>query len=206
MNLPIPKAIRIGAVLSVIAALIAFGVRVSEAQTPPPPPRKLSLGDAARVAASQVAQVISARLRVDEAKARVTQARAGLLPQISAFPNWTSVTINSASFGIRFPTQPGQPPLFDPNGSIIGPINLFDFRGGLTQTLYDPETHAKVAAAQSNVTAAGGDVASVQEQAASIAAMAYVRALRTQAVVGARAADSVLAAQLVSIARDQLSA
>jgi outer membrane protein TolC len=203
---PLPKAIRIGALLSVIAALVAFGVRVSEAQTPPPPPRKLSLGEAARLAASQVAQVMSARLRVEEAKARVTQARAALLPQISAFPNWTSVTINSASFGIHFPTQPGQAPLFDPNGSIIGPINLFDFRAGLSQTLYDPEAHAKVAAAQSNVAAAGGDVASAQEQAASMAAVAYVRALRSVAVVGARAADSALASELVSIARDQLSA
>jgi len=207
MNVNSPKAIRIGAVLSVIAALVAFAVRASEAQTPtPPPPRKLSLGEAARLAASQVATVMAARLRVDEAKARVTQARADLLPQISAFPNWSSVTINSASFGIHFPTQPGQAPLFDPNGSIIGPINLFDFRAGLTQTLWDPATKAKVAAAQSNVTAAGGDVASAEEQAASVAAATYVRAQRAEAVVGARAADSVLATELVSIARDQLSA
>ena len=63
-----------------------------------------------------------------------------------------------------------------------------------------------MAAAQSNVAAAGGDVASAQEQAASIAAVAYVRALRSVAVVGARAADSALAAELVQIARDQLSA
>jgi len=31
VNPPLPKAIRIGAVLSLIAALVAFGVRVSEA-------------------------------------------------------------------------------------------------------------------------------------------------------------------------------
>ena len=204
VNPPPPRAIRIGAVLSVIVALVAFAVRASEAQTPTP--RTLSLGDAARLAASQVEAVIAARLRVDEAKARVTETRANLLPQINVFPNWTSVTINSASFGIHFPTQPGQAPLFDPNGSIIGPINLFDFRGGLTQTLYDPESKAKVAAAQSSVVAAGGEVASAEEQAASIAAAAYVRALRSQAVVGARVADSVLATELVSIARNQLSA
>ena len=199
-----PRAIRIGALLSLITALVAFAVRASGAQTPAP--RRLSLGEAARLAAAQVATVQSARLRVEEAHARVNQVRAGLLPQISVFPNWTSVTINSASFGIHFPTQPGQAPLFDPNGSIIGPINLFDFRGGLTQTLYDPETRARISAAQSNVTAAGGDVAAVAEQAASVAAMAYVRALRSEAVVGARAADSALATELVSIARDQLSA
>jgi hypothetical protein len=53
MSVNSPKAIRIGAVLSVIAALVAFAVRASEAQTPPTP-RKLSLGDAARLAAEQV--------------------------------------------------------------------------------------------------------------------------------------------------------
>jgi len=199
-----PKAIRIGALLSVITALVAFAVRVSGAQTPAT--RRLSLGDAARLAAEQVVSVQSARYRVDEAKARVTQTHADLLPQISVFPNWTSVTINSASFGIHFPTAPGQQPLFDPNGSIIGPINLWDFRGGLTQTLYDPGAKARVAAAQANVRSAGGDVSAAAEQAAAIAAGVYVRALRSEAVVGARAADSALANELVSIARDQLSA
>lgn len=202
-----PKAIRIGAVLSLITALVAFAVRVSNAQTPQTPtPRRLSIGDAARLAASQVAAVQSARYRVDEAKARVNETHSALLPQVSLAPNWSSVTINSASFGIHFPTEPGQAPLFDPNGSIIGPINLFDFRGGVTQTLYDPGTKARVTAAQSSVTAAGGDVSAAMEQAASVAAAMYIRALRTEAVVGARAADSVLASDLVSIARDQLSA
>jgi outer membrane protein len=207
MNVNPPKAIRIGAVLSLIAALVAFAVRASEAQTPaPPPPRRLSIGDAARLAAAQVATVETANLRVDEAKSRVLQTRSALLPQVSVFPNWSSVTINSASFGIRFPTEPGQAPLFSPNGSIIGPINLFDFRGGVTQTLYDPQTKARVTAAQAAVASAGGDVATAGEQAGSIAAAAYVHALRSEALVGARTADSSLAADLVSIARDQLSA
>jgi outer membrane protein len=208
MNVNPPKAIRIGAVLSLIAALIAFAVRASEAQTPPTPstPRRLSIGDAARLAAAQVATVQSAHLHVDEAKSRVDQTRSALLPQISVFPNWSSVTINSASFGIRFPTEPGQAPLFSPNGSIIGPINLFDFRGGFTQTLWDPGTKARVTAAQAAVTSVGGDVATAGEQAGSIAATAYVRALRSEALVGARLADSSLAADLVSIARDELSA
>ncbi len=202
---PASKIIRIGAVLSVITALLAFAVRVSSAQVPSPP-RRISIGDAARLAAAQVATVQSASLRVDEAKARVNQVRSALLPQITATPNWTSTTINSASFGITFPAQPGQPPLFAPNGSVIGPVNLFDFRAGVTQTIWDPATKARIAAAQSNVVAAGGDVSAAAEQAASMAAATYIRALRTEAIVGARAADSSLANDLVSIARDQLSA
>ncbi len=202
---PASKVIRIGAVLSVITALVAFAVRVSNAQEPPAP-RRLSIGEAARLAASQVATVQSAELRVYEAKARVNQEHSALLPQITATPNWTSTTINSASFGIHFPTEPGQAPLFAPNGSVIGPINLFDFRAGVTQTIWDPATKARIAAAASSVVAAGGDVSAAAEQAASIAAAAYIRALRTVAIVGARAADSSLANDLVSIARDQLSA
>src|ERR1700712_3264483 len=75
-----PKIIRIGAGLSVIAALLAFLVRAAEAQTPAV--QRLSLGDAARMAAAQTAGVQSAQARVDEAQARVRQSRADQLPQL----------------------------------------------------------------------------------------------------------------------------
>src|SRR5689334_1549760 len=91
-----PKILRIGAGLSVIAALLAFLVRSAEAQAPSPPQR-LSLGEAARLAAAQTAGVQSAQLRVQQAQARVTQSRAGLMPQVGITPNWTSHTVNSAS-------------------------------------------------------------------------------------------------------------
>lgn len=204
MNVTSPQAIRIGAVLSVIAALVAFAARVSSAQVPAP--RRLSLGEAARLAASQAAPVHAAQDRVNEASARVNQVRAALLPQVSAIPEWTANTVNSASFGFNFPGEPGKPPLLDPNGQIIGPVKLWDFRGAVTQTLFDPATTQRVRAARSNVTSAGADVTAASEQAASVAAVTYVRALRAESVVGARTADSALAADLVSIARDQLNA
>ena len=204
MNVNPPKAIRIGAVLSVIAALVAFAARVSSAQTQAP--RRLSIGDAARLAAAQAAPVNAARERMNEVSARVNQVRAALLPQVSAIPQWYANTVNSASFGFNFPGEAGKPPLLDPNGQIIGPVKLWDFRGEVTQTLFDPATRQRVQAARSNVNAAGADVTAAAEQAASIAAATYVRALRAEAVVGARAADSALAADLVSIARNQLNA
>ncbi|HEY4217284.1 MAG TPA: TolC family protein [Gemmatimonadaceae bacterium] len=198
------KLIRIGAFLSVIVALLAFFVRVAEAQAPAV--QRLSLGDAARLAAAQTVGVQSAQAHVDEAHARVLQARSELLPQIQAAPNWTSHTLNSASFGFNFPSQPGQPPLLAPNGQIIGPVYLWDFRGQASQSLYDPAARQRVKAAEANQTAAGADVAIAAEQSATIAASIYVRALRSDAALQARLADSSVAADLLVIARDQLTA
>src|SRR5436305_14362410 len=78
----------------------------------------LSLGDAARLAARQSAVAQGARLRADEAQARVRERRADLLPNVSAYANQSGHTFNTATFGIDFPAPPGQPPLFDPAGQV----------------------------------------------------------------------------------------
>ena len=199
-----PKIIRLGAGFTLIVALLAFVVRAAKAQTPPV--QRLSLGDAARLAAAQTAGVQSAQARLDEAQARVRQSRAALLPQIEATPNWTSHTLNSASFGFNFPAVPGQPPLLDPNGQIIGPVKIWDFRGNASQSLFDLGARERVKAAQSSVVAADADVATAAEQSATNAAAVYVRALRNDAALQARLADSTVAADLLVIARDQLTA
>ena len=77
------------------------------------------------------------RLRTAQAQARVTQSRAALLPNISASAVESGHTINSATFGFNFPSQPGQPPLLDPLGQIIGPVSTLDLRGSVSQTLFD---------------------------------------------------------------------
>ena len=199
-----PRIIRIGAGLAVLAALLAFVARSAQGQSSAP--QRLSLAEAARLAAAQTAGVQSAQYRVQEAQARVTQSRSSLLPHVAAVPNWTGHTVNSASFGFDFPTQPGQPPLLDPNGQVIGPVRLFDFRGEASQTLYDPGATGRVRAARASVTAASADVATAAEQAATNAASIYIRSLRSDATLQARTADSALANDLLGIARDQLTA
>ena len=206
MNAYSNKAIRIGAGLSVLAALLAFAARVASAQETGGGPRRLSLGEAARLAAAQTAVVQSAQLRVEQARARVTESRSSLLPQVGLSPAWSSHTVNSASFGFNFPAPAGEKPLLDPNGQIIGPVRFWDFRGQVSQTLVDPAASQRVKAARAGVTAASAEVATAGENAASNAALAYLRALRSEATYRARIADSTLAVDLLNVARNQLEA
>lgn len=204
MNTLITKSIRLGGLLALLAAVLAFIARTAGAQTPER--LRLSLGDAVRLAASQTAAVQSAQLRVQQAQSRVTQSRSALLPQVELTPNWTSHTVNSASFGFSFPTPEGEAPLLNPKGQIIGPVNMWDFRGQVSQTVYDPAATQRVRAARAGVNAASADVSTAAEASAASAAAAYVRALRADAVLRARIADSTLAADLLGIARDLLEA
>jgi outer membrane protein TolC len=105
MNHIHPRLIRVGAALAVLAALLAFVARSAQGQAPPT--QRLSLAEAARLAAAQTALVQSAQYRVQEAQARVTQSQSALRPQVSAIPNYTGHTVNSASFGFNFPAQAG---------------------------------------------------------------------------------------------------
>ena len=204
MNAQLPKIIRVGAALSILAALLAFAIRAAEAQVPAP--RRLTLGEAARLSAAQAAAVLGAQLRAEQAQARVTESRSALLPQVSAIPNWSSHTLNSASFGFNFPAPAGEKPLLDPNGQIIGPVNFWDLRAEASQTVFDAAASSRVRAARTSAAASSADVATAAEQAAFTAANAYVRALQTEALVQARIADSAVANELVGIAQDQLEA
>ena len=198
-----PKLVRIGAALMLVVALIAFLVRAAAAQTSP---QRLSLGDAARLAAQQSARVESAQQRVAQAKAQVVARRADLLPNVSTSTALTQHTLNSATFGFDFPSPPGEPPLLDPNGQIIGPVKLLDVRGRVAASVFDYAAIERVRAAKAGVSVATADVGTVAEQAAATAAAAYLRALRSEAQLQARVADSTLACELWQIARDQLHA
>ena len=167
---------------------------------------RLSLSDAIRLAARTNAAVEGAQTRVEAAKARVTQKRADLLPDVTAAIYERGTTINSATFPIDLPTPTGQPPLFDPRGEILGPVNAFDARARVSQSIYDPSVRTRIQSARTGVTAASADAANASDQAATQAANAYLAVLRADAVYGARLADSSLAAELLGIAQAQLSA
>lgn len=206
-------AIRRTTVLRYATATLAIaGAAVARAQTPTTPtpslgqPIRLSLGDAARLAAHQSAGVQGAEQRVVQALARVTQSRAALLPDLSANAVQSGRTFNSVTFGISLPTGPGQPPLFNPAGQVLGPVNTLDLRGRVQTNIFDYSALARVHTAQTAVSAARADVANAGDQAAVQAASAYLRVLRGDAQLRARIADSVLATELLSIAQSQLEA
>jgi len=202
----IPRPVTAGAILTLVIALLAFVARSASAQQVADSAIRITLGDAVRLAARQSAAVEGALARVDAAKARVTERRADLLPNITAAVAERGSTTNSATFPIDFPSTPGQPALFDPRGQILGPVNAFDARARISQSLYDPAARTRVQTARTGVAAANADVANLADQASTIAANAYLSVLRADAVFTARLADSTLAAELLGIAQDQLKA
>jgi outer membrane protein TolC len=186
-----------------LLAISALTPVIATAQQPATP---LTLGDAARLAARQSVPSLAAQLRTREAAARVTQSRSELLPTVNALALQSGHTLNTATFGFKFPAAEGSPPLFDPNGQILGPVNTLDIRGRVTVPAIDFAARERVNTARLSLRASEASAQSAGEEAAAAAATAYVRAARADAIVVARAADSVLADSLIGIARDQLQA
>ena len=184
------------------ALMLATGARALAAQSP----LVLTLGGAARLAADRSAAPEAARFRVDQAEARVRQLRAAFLPNVSGDINEGEHTFNSASFGINFADPLTGKSLFDPNGQLLGPVKMWDVRGTIRQSIYDPSAFARLKAAHASASAYGDEAAAQSQLAAAMAAAVYVRALRADAQLAARIADSTLAEDLLGIARDQLGA
>ncbi len=177
-------------------------LRAEQAQAP----LALTLGEAARMAARQSLPSQAASLRAEQVEARVNLRRAELLPTITGAAETNSRTLNSATLGIKIPPIPGQAPIFDPDGSILGPVPTTDFRARVQQNLYDNSVNARLRVARQQSVASRTEAAQVSEAAATQAAVAYVRVLRAVAVFNARSADSTLAADLLRIARETLRA
>ena len=161
----------------------------------------LTLGDAARLAARRNSQAEQARDRADAAAARVTQRRSELLPQLSASAVESGATFNTAAL---FP-PPFAFPGIDPAGEVVGPLNTLDMRARAALSVFDLSAYKRVSSATAAADASSADAANIGDLAGSLAARAYVRLQRAEALVAARLADSVLADSLLGIARDQLT-
>ena len=191
------------ALFTAIASIAVASPRIDAQQTPV---ISLTLGDAARLAARQSALARGARLRADEAEARVRQRKADLLPTVSSYVQEAGRTFNTSTLGIDFPAPAGQKPIFDPQGQVEGPINTLDVRGRVQQNLVDFGALGRVRSARAAARSSSADADATAEQAATIATNAYVRAMRADADLHARQADTLLATELLGIARAQLQA
>ncbi len=169
-------------------------------------PTVLTLGQAARLAAEQSGGVAVARTRVAQSEARALQRRGALIPDLAAGVAQSERTINSATFGFSFANPVTGQPLLRPDGELIGPVPTVDLRYRVQAPLVDLGRYASWRAAQAVTGAVSAEVEVQADAAAALAAAVYVRAARADAQVEARMADSVLAADLLRIARDQLAA
>lgn len=184
--------------LKALGAALALSAASSHAQETAPT-QSLSLGAAARLAAEQSAPAVIAYYRAEQSRARTLETRSALLPRVTATWSDGKRTFNSATFGLPLPGR-------DPNGEIIGPVRTVDFRGRVVASLVDAAALGRYRSAQAATSSAEADAAQIAELAAATATAAYVRALRADAHVNARAADSALASELLDIAQRQLQA
>src|SRR5438094_1878481 len=158
-----------------------------------------SLAAGGRAGPSAAPAVALAGLRTDEADARVRQARSALLPSLSVGGVWLNRTFNTRSLGIPFPAS-------FPVPNPVAPFNDYDGGVSASQTLLDWSSVARVRAAGAQADGSRAERGVTVEGTALTAALAYLRAVRAQAVVAARQADSTIAAELVGLAEAQKAA
>src|SRR3989442_4457553 len=185
--------------------LVATGAPLAAKTTAPTALFRRSFADAVRFASGEVPAVALATLRTNEAEAGVRQARAALLPSLSVSGAWLNRTFNSKSRGIEFPDIPTTPPT-PAVPELVGPFNNYDARFNVTQTLFDWSSVKRVRAAGAQADGSRAERGVTVEGSVLTAAIAYVRAVRAQAVVAARQADSGIAAELVGLAEAQRAA
>src|SRR5207249_11296167 len=84
------------------------------------------------------AAVTIAGFRSDAAGARVRQARAALLPNLTLAGSWVNRTFNPQTLGFKLPGV-NLP-------SLVPPFNAYDGRARVTQTLFDLSSVSRVSA------------------------------------------------------------
>jgi len=187
--------------------MVAFGTPatlLAVPQTVPQDTLRLTLAEAVDLASRTARAVELARVGVQGAEARVEQRKADYLPEVRASATRGARTLNTATFGLDFPTAPGQQPLFDPAGEVVGPIQNTDLRGSLSQTILDMSALEWIHSAGSSLEASRLREEAAAQQAAAGAGIAYVRVLGAEARLQAQEADLALARELVDIARELL--
>ncbi len=175
-------------------ASLALGLALVTGPLAAQAPQPLSLGDAARLAATQAPSALAARERAVQGGARVAQARAAWLPSLSSSAIMDGGTEQRGALG----GAPGAPPL--------APDRDVDMRLQATQTLFDLGSLRRWRATAAQAEAEARTAQDAGEAAAGRAALAYLRVLRADARLAARHADSTLSAELLEIARQQLAA
>jgi outer membrane protein TolC len=184
-----------------VASGAARAVSGVNAEAAAPAPMRLTLADAVREAAGTAPAVEAAGYRVAGAEARANETRAGLLPSLSLAAGYFNRSATLASTGFSFP-----PSLPFSLPALIGPYDNVDGRIRVTQSVVDLAGWQHLKADRIQVQGSQADRGAAVQGAARIAGLAYLRAVRAQALLAAREADSVIAAELLSLAEAQVQA
>jgi outer membrane protein TolC len=162
----------------------------------------LTIQDAIQLSLRNNLSTLLAAERQVEARGQQTQARASLMPNLSATISQTNRTENLAALGldssafpagIRFPT-------------FIGPFNVFDARLNLAQSLFDLNAIRQYQASKAAVKVADFQVQLAREQISASAALSYLNAIRSERSVQAAQANLDLAQALLTLAQNQRAA
>ncbi len=140
---------------------------------------------------------------IKQAKARSSEARAALLPDIEGSVSDQSRTENLAALGIQFNQLPILGFHFD---EFVGPFSTFDARASMTQSVFDFSSIRRFQAAKAGVTAARSDSDSTAETVAAQVARGYLAAVKADAEVETAQADVTLSEALLTQARNQKTA
>lgn len=160
----------------------------------------LSLEQAIKLSIENNLATLLAAERRNEARGFAKEARAGLLPNISAAAYQASITENLAALGFT----PGRFPGF--TSTFIGPFKNFDARVRLEQTIFSLSALRTYQAGRAGVRVAEMEEDLAREQVATFTSLAYLESLRADRAVAAAQTNITLAQTLLKLAQDQRDA
>jgi outer membrane protein len=137
-----------------------------------------------------------------QAQSRKDQARAPLLPDLSASVGERNQTVNLAAMGLKFDLP--IPGLAFPR--LVGPFTTMDARVSGTQTVFDLSSIRRFQASKVGVAAAHSDVDNTQERVAAQVAREYLAALKAEADVESAQANVKLSEAVRTQAENQKEA
>jgi outer membrane protein TolC len=166
---------------------------------------ELSLKRAVEIAVSKEgsAKVQLAVESEKQAESRSAQARAALLPDLSATASAQNMTRNLAAFGFDFSAIP-IPGLHFP--TFVGPFTTVDARVSGSQSVFDFASIRRFQASKVAVSAAKADVNGTEEQVAAQVARAYLATIKADADVETAKANIALSEAVQKQAENQKNA
>ncbi|HEY3740671.1 MAG TPA: TolC family protein [Bryobacteraceae bacterium] len=136
-----------------------------------------------------------------QSNARVTAARAALLPNLDGSFALRNQTENLASFGFTFPAGlPFTIPTF------VGPFTVFDARVTATMNVFDFSTLRRYQASKTSLEASKADRDSTRDQVTQQVARTYLTAVRADDNVTTAKSNVELSDALLKVARNQKDA